>query len=60
MTKKRKCFKCEKTTNKTLNDFYLIGWNAVSLDNKESKCACPEHSDELMHYCMNKLQIVKD
>lgn len=54
MSKRRKCFACEETTSKILDDFYLIGWNAISLDRTESTCACPKHSDKLMKYVMNK------
>ena len=54
MTKKRKCFDCEETTSRTLNEFYLIGWNAVKLGKGESTCACPKHCDKLVKYVMNK------
>lgn len=54
MPKKRKCFACEETTSRILADFYLIGWNAVSLDKTESTCACPKHSDKLVKYVMDK------
>ena len=44
---KRKCEFCEKTTNKPLDEFYLINWNAYSIDREKSRCACPEHRELL-------------
>jgi len=44
---KRKCYLCDATTWKPLNDFYEIGWNAFSINRKPSICFCPKHSDKI-------------
>lgn len=44
---KRKCAYCEKTTNKSLSDFYEIDWEAISFNGRKAVCACPVHSKRL-------------
>jgi hypothetical protein len=51
----RKCNWCGSTTNKPLDDFYLIGWSAVEISNGPVICACEEHGDKLKEYMEKEL-----
>ena len=59
---KRKCEFCQETTEYNLDDFYLIGWSAFSIDNKKSVCWCPNHKIEGRELIVNlvRQEIPKD
>lgn len=38
----RKCVMCNNTTNKSLSDFYEIGWEAMSWNKRPAVCLCPD------------------
>ena len=54
---KRKCSFCDATTTESLNEFYSIGWNAYSLGNETSRCACPKHTELLRQEMRDRLEI---
>ena len=52
---KRKCKYCDEITNKSLSDFYEIGWEAVSFNGRKAVCACPKHCKQLEEDMKNAL-----
>ena len=55
---KKKCNWCEKTTDKSREDFDEIGWSGVQIGNNKMICACQNHFDELSKYIMEKARKV--
>jgi len=54
MTKK-KCYCCDNTTDKNLDDFHEIDWTAFKLPSKKTRCFCPNCQDKFMREATNVL-----
>jgi hypothetical protein len=55
MSKIKKCKFCDGETNKSIDDFYIIGWQAIQFGNKKIVYACPDHKEDFKKYIHKEL-----
>jgi cbb3-type cytochrome oxidase cytochrome c subunit len=53
---KKKCYFCDATTYRSMDDFAEIGWGAYSVDRKKVICGCPKHKKELRKKMMKEFK----